>query len=150
MVQAVQKRWGGIDLWAHCAVHAAPLSPAAQTDPKEIARSIDTNISATHGLMQLVEPFHFNFNELGLWRRAGRLCQHGRHATGCGNVVFFDEDSVVQAHAVVGAAADPHRVFLRHTQARQTGPPRGGSDGVASLQAARQQQLQHHRAAVGL
>lgn len=56
MVQAVQARWGGIDLWAHTAVHAAPLSPAAQTDPKEIARSIDTNIAATHGLMQLVEP----------------------------------------------------------------------------------------------
>ncbi len=56
MVRAVHDRWGGLDLWAHCAIHAAPLSTAAQTDPKEMSRAVDVNILATHGLMQLVEP----------------------------------------------------------------------------------------------
>ncbi|WP_299358915.1 SDR family oxidoreductase [uncultured Paracoccus sp.] len=56
MTQALHGRWGGIDLWAHCAIYAAPLSPAAQTDPKDMGRAIDTNIAATHGLIQLVDP----------------------------------------------------------------------------------------------
>ena len=38
MVQAVAERWGGLDLWAHCAIHAAPLSPAPHIDGKDWAK----------------------------------------------------------------------------------------------------------------
>ena len=34
-------------------------------------------------------------------------------------MVFLDEDSVEQADAVILAAADPHRVFLRRAQSRE-------------------------------
>ncbi|MDO5369765.1 SDR family oxidoreductase [Paracoccus sp. (in: a-proteobacteria)] len=56
LVQAVLDRWGGCDLWAHAAIHAAPLGPAPHVDPKDMDRSVSTNITATHGLSVLIEP----------------------------------------------------------------------------------------------
>ncbi|WP_347266485.1 SDR family NAD(P)-dependent oxidoreductase [Paracoccus sp. (in: a-proteobacteria)] len=56
LVQAVQERWGGLDLWAHCAVHAAPLAPAGHVDAKDFQKSVDLNVVATRGLIVLIEP----------------------------------------------------------------------------------------------
>ena len=56
LVQAVLDRWGGCDLWAHTAIHAAPLAPAPHVDPKDMDRSISVNVTATHGLSALIEP----------------------------------------------------------------------------------------------
>lgn len=56
LVQAVLERWGGCDLWAHAAIHAAPLAPAPHVDPKDMDRSISVNVTATHGLSALIEP----------------------------------------------------------------------------------------------
>lgn len=56
MAQAVLGRWGGLDLWAHCAIHAAPLSPAGHIDAKDFQKSVDLNVVATRGLIQLFEP----------------------------------------------------------------------------------------------
>lgn len=56
MVKAVLGRWGGIDLWAHTAIHAAPLSPAPHIDPKDFAKAVDLNVTATQGLIALIEP----------------------------------------------------------------------------------------------
>lgn len=56
MAQAVLGRWGGLDLWAHCAIHAAPLSPAGHIDARDFQKSVDLNIVATRGLIQLFEP----------------------------------------------------------------------------------------------
>lgn len=56
MVKAVMSRWGGIDLWAHTAIHAAPLTPAAHIDPRDFAKSVDLNVTATSGLITLIEP----------------------------------------------------------------------------------------------
>lgn len=56
LVQAVLDRWGGCDLWAHTAVHAAALAPAPHVDPKDMDRSVAVNLTATHGLAVLFEP----------------------------------------------------------------------------------------------
>ncbi|WP_134726677.1 SDR family NAD(P)-dependent oxidoreductase [Paracoccus luteus] len=56
LVQGIQGRWGGVDLWVHAAIHAAPLSPMPHVDPKDMARSIAINVAATHGLIALVDP----------------------------------------------------------------------------------------------
>ncbi|MDO5658833.1 MAG: SDR family oxidoreductase [Paracoccus sp. (in: a-proteobacteria)] len=53
---AVAQRWGGLDLWAHCAIHAAPLNPANQIDPRDWIKSLDINLSATQGLIRLMHP----------------------------------------------------------------------------------------------
>ena len=46
-------------------------------------------------------------------------CSTARDAAGRGDVVFLDQHGVVQADAVVGAAAHAHRVLLRQAQAGQ-------------------------------
>jgi len=56
MAEAIAGRWGGLDLWAHTAIHAAPLSPAGHVDAKDFQKSVDLNVVATRGLIALFEP----------------------------------------------------------------------------------------------
>ena len=53
---SVHNRWGGINLWVHTAIHAAPLSPAGSLDARDWDKSIATNIRATGSLIPMVEP----------------------------------------------------------------------------------------------
>ena len=52
----IHERWAGVDLWAHTAIHAAPLAPAGSLDTKDWDKSIATNVRATGVLIPLVEP----------------------------------------------------------------------------------------------
>lgn len=56
MVKSVGERWGGVDLWVHTAIHAAPLTPAGHVDPRDFAKSVDLNLTTTSGLISLIEP----------------------------------------------------------------------------------------------
>lgn len=56
LVAAAAARWGGLGLWVHAAVHAAPLSPASHIDAKEFERSLACNVRAAAGLIGLLEP----------------------------------------------------------------------------------------------
>lgn len=56
MASAVAARWGGVDLWAHTAIHAAPLAPVAHIDGKDWQKSMDVNVTTTMGLIGLLEP----------------------------------------------------------------------------------------------
>ena len=53
---SIHGRFGHLNLWAHCAIHAAPLSPAAHLDGKDVDKSIATNMRATASLIPMVEP----------------------------------------------------------------------------------------------
>jgi NAD(P)-dependent dehydrogenase (short-subunit alcohol dehydrogenase family) len=52
----VHDRWGGLGLWAHAAVHAAPLAPAGSIDVRDWDKSVKTNATATALLIPLIEP----------------------------------------------------------------------------------------------
>lgn len=56
LCRGIFDRWGHVDLWAHTAVHVAPLSPASHVDAKDLARSLDINVTATQRLIAYVEP----------------------------------------------------------------------------------------------
>lgn len=56
LANSIAGRWGGLDLWIHAAVHAAPLGPTAHLDDKDWQKSLDTNLTATRQLISLVEP----------------------------------------------------------------------------------------------
>lgn len=49
-------RWGGLGLWVHAAVHAAPLAPAGSLDMKDWDKSLSVNARATGLLIPLIEP----------------------------------------------------------------------------------------------
>lgn len=56
LAKAIAGRWGGLDLWAHCAIHAAPLSPAPHIDGKDWSKSLLLNVEVVRGLIALLEP----------------------------------------------------------------------------------------------
>ena len=56
LCRSIYDRWGHVDLWAHTAIHAAPLAPAAHLDAKDVEKSIAVNVSATATLIPFVAP----------------------------------------------------------------------------------------------
>jgi NAD(P)-dependent dehydrogenase (short-subunit alcohol dehydrogenase family) len=56
LCRSVFDRWGGLGLWVHAAVHAAPLAPMGSLDAKDWEKSITINTKATGALIPLVEP----------------------------------------------------------------------------------------------
>lgn len=56
LCRGIFDRWGSLDLWAHTAVHAAPLAPADHVGEKDLSKSIDINITATSRLIRYVAP----------------------------------------------------------------------------------------------
>lgn len=53
---SIHERWGGVSLWVHCAVHAAPLSPTGHIAENDLDKSIAINIRATQRLIAMVDP----------------------------------------------------------------------------------------------
>ena len=56
LAQSVLARWGGLGLWVHAAIHAAPLAPAGHLDAKDMDKSIACNLRATATLIPLLDP----------------------------------------------------------------------------------------------
>lgn len=56
LCRGIHDRWGKLDLWLHCAIHAAPLSPAHFIDPKDWDKSAAVNATATSVLIAYVAP----------------------------------------------------------------------------------------------
>jgi len=56
LCRSIHDRWGRLDLWAHCAVHAAPLAPAGHLDNRDWERSVAVNATATGQLVPFLTP----------------------------------------------------------------------------------------------
>ena len=56
LCRSIFDRWGGLGLWVHAAIHAAPLAPAGSLDVKDWDKSLATNARATGLLIPMVEP----------------------------------------------------------------------------------------------
>ncbi|MCX7287917.1 MAG: SDR family NAD(P)-dependent oxidoreductase [Rhodobacterales bacterium] len=56
LCRSIHDRWGGLGLWVHAAIHAAPLAPASHIDQKDWEKSLATNTRATGLMIPLVEP----------------------------------------------------------------------------------------------
>ncbi len=56
LCRSVFDRWGSLDIWAHTAVHAPPLTPADHVDAKDWAKSLKINADATATLIPMVAP----------------------------------------------------------------------------------------------
>ncbi len=56
LCRGIYDRWGKLDLWIHTAVHAAPLAPANHVDAKDMAKSVEINVTATARLITFVAP----------------------------------------------------------------------------------------------
>jgi NAD(P)-dependent dehydrogenase (short-subunit alcohol dehydrogenase family) len=56
LCRGIHDRWGGLDLWAHTAVHAPPLSPADHIDARDWTRAVAVNVTATQVLIGMIAP----------------------------------------------------------------------------------------------
>jgi NAD(P)-dependent dehydrogenase (short-subunit alcohol dehydrogenase family) len=56
LCRSIHDRWGGLNLWIHAAIHAAPLSPAAYLDGKDWDKSLNINLRATGSLIPMIAP----------------------------------------------------------------------------------------------
>ncbi|MEZ5674790.1 NADP-dependent 3-hydroxy acid dehydrogenase YdfG [Thalassovita litoralis] len=56
LCRSIYDRWGAVDIWAHTAIHAAPLSPANFIDQKDWDKSVACNVTATGKLIPFVAP----------------------------------------------------------------------------------------------
>jgi NAD(P)-dependent dehydrogenase (short-subunit alcohol dehydrogenase family) len=56
LCRSIHDRWGGIDIWAHTAVHAAPMAPAAHLDARDWDKSVACNVTATGQLIPYIAP----------------------------------------------------------------------------------------------
>jgi len=56
LCRGIHDRWGSLDLWFHTAIHAAPLTPTHHVDARDLAKSIEGNITATSMLINYVAP----------------------------------------------------------------------------------------------
>ncbi|MEL7253586.1 MAG: SDR family oxidoreductase [Pseudomonadota bacterium] len=56
LCRSIYDRWGRLDLWAHTAIHAAPLAPANHIDMKDFGKSVKVNVEATAQLITFVAP----------------------------------------------------------------------------------------------
>jgi len=54
-IARTHERWGGLDLWVHCAIHASPLSPVSHISEKDWEKTIAINITATGRLITNLE-----------------------------------------------------------------------------------------------
>ncbi len=60
LCRSIYDRWGSVDIWAHTAIHAAPLSPADHMDSKDWQKSVDINVTATGILIPFTAPLLHN------------------------------------------------------------------------------------------
>lgn len=104
LAQAIQSRWGGLDLWAHAAIHAPALGPVPDIATKEWQKCVACNMDATRGLITLLAPL--------LRARAG-------------TALFFDDPRGGQAYyGAYGATKAGQIALARSWQAetRRIGP----------------------------
>lgn len=103
LCRGIFDRWGSLDMWVHCAIHAAPLAPTSMIDPKDMSKSIAGNVTATATLITYIAPL------LGT----------------SGKAVFMDDPVAGQSfHGAYGATKAAQIALARSWQAEtaKTGP----------------------------
>ena len=56
LCRSIFERWGKVRLWAHTAIHAAPLGPVMTIDNKDWDKSVTNNVTALAKLIPMVAP----------------------------------------------------------------------------------------------
>lgn len=109
LCRSIHDRWGRLDLWAHCAIHAAPLAPAGHIDAKDWDKSLATNARATGILIPMLEPLLLAARPI-----AGQQ----------GTALFLDDPRAGQRYFAAYGASKAAQIALARSWAAET--PRTG------------------------
>ncbi|MBT8415327.1 MAG: SDR family oxidoreductase [Boseongicola sp.] len=105
LCRSIYDRWGHLDLWAHTAIHAAPMSPANHVAAKDMQKSIDVNVTATANLITMVSPL--------------------LDAAEAGQAVFFDDPRAGEKFFAAYGATKAAQIAMAKSwqvEAAKTGP----------------------------
>ena len=103
LCRSIFDRWGKVSLWAHTAIHAAPLGPVITIDSRDWEKSIQNNVTALAKLIPMVSPL---------------LEEDGK-------AVFFEDTTIMKKFSsIYGAtkAAQIHIVKTWQNECKSTGP----------------------------
>jgi len=98
LCRSIYDRWGAVDVWAHTAVHAAPLTPAHHVSEKDWSKSMSINAATIGTLIPFIAPL------LGAQGRA----------------VFFDDTHIGEKFHGSYAASKAAQMSLVRTWAAET------------------------------
>jgi len=101
LCRSIHDRWGGLQFWAHAAIHATALSPAPSIDMKDLDKSIAINLRAISFLIGMVEP---------LLRVGG------------GTAMFFDDEAGVDLTVYTYRCDDPQQMAAARAFDAETEP----------------------------
>jgi NAD(P)-dependent dehydrogenase (short-subunit alcohol dehydrogenase family) len=104
LCRSIFDRWGGVDLWVHTAIHAAPLTPTPMIDGKDWEKSWQTNVEATRRLIAYVAPLLVARQEAG----------------GAARALFFDDSRAGAAYFGSYGATKAAQVALVRSWAAET------------------------------
>ncbi|MEM7644475.1 MAG: SDR family oxidoreductase, partial [Pseudomonadota bacterium] len=97
LCRGIHDRWGKLPLWIHTAVHAAPLTPATMIDEKDMAKSVEVNVTALSRLIPYVAPL--------------------LKAAGGGTAIFFDDAHQLKFAGAYLATKAAQRLLIEAWQA---------------------------------
>ena len=103
LCRSIFDRWGKVKIWAHTAIHAAPLGPVITIDSKDWEKSITSNVTALAKLIPMISP----------------LLEEDSKA------VFFEDNTIMKKFSsIYGAtkAAQIHIVKTWQNECKSTGP----------------------------
>ncbi|MEM7645223.1 MAG: SDR family NAD(P)-dependent oxidoreductase [Pseudomonadota bacterium] len=102
LCRGIHDRWGKLPLWIHTAVHTAPLTPATMIDEKDMATSVEVNVTALSRLIPYVAPL--------------------LKAAGGGTAIFFDDAHPLKFAGAYLATKAAQRLLIEAWQAEATTP----------------------------
>ena len=103
LCRSIFDRWGKVRLWAHTAIHAAPLGPVITTDSKDWEKSITNNVTALAKLIPMVSP----------------LLQEDSKA------IFFEDTTIMKKFSSIYGATKAAQIQIVKTwqdECKSTGP----------------------------
>ena len=103
LCRSIFDRWGKVRLWAHTAIHAAPLGPVITIDSKDWEKSITNNVTVLAKLIPMVSP----------------LLQDDSKA------IFFEDTTIMKKFSSVYGATKAAQIQIVKTwqdECKSTGP----------------------------
>ena len=103
LCRSIFDRWGKVRLWAHTAIHAAPLGPVITMDSKDWEKSITNNVTVLAKLIPMVSP----------------LLQDDSKA------IFFEDTTIMKKFSSVYGATKAAQIQIVKTwqdECKSTGP----------------------------
>lgn len=103
LCRSIFERWGKVRIWAHTAIHAAPLGPVMTIDNKDWEKSVTNNVTALAKLIPMVSP----------------LLEEDSKA------IFFEDKTIMKKFSSIYGATKTAQIHLVKTwqnECKSTGP----------------------------